>query len=486
MKLIFFLLFVHLMLSAYAQNSQPLVISNVSIIDCTGKPAQPGMTVIIENGRIRTITTVHKAKASPNAVVVDGTGKYLIPGLWDMHVHGTPLPGFSELYVANGVTGVRDMYWFPSELKKLRESLESGKRVGPRILSAGRIVDGPKPFWPGSVAVSNAEEGRKAVQTVKSEGSDFVKVYSLLPREGYFAIVAEAKKQRIPFAGHVPDSISSAEASDAGQKSIEHLTGVLMDCSTKVNELRQARIEALSQSEAALFRLWGMQAQTILDTYSEEKANMLFKKFAANKTWHCPTLIVMLNITRLDDEKLKDDPRTQYMPIFIKSMWDPKNDARFRNASPERYAMMRKTHAMERSLIVKMRKAGVEFLAGTDAINPYCYPGFSLHEELALLVNAGLTPMEALQAATRNPARFLELEKTLGTVERGKIADLVLLNANPLENIQNTTQIQAVIQNGKLYDRKQLDDLLEKAKKSAATLIGELPLEGLHAGSCCH
>ncbi|MCW5935584.1 MAG: amidohydrolase family protein [Fimbriimonadia bacterium] len=483
--ILFGLILVFSLMTFPAQNHPTLVIRNVNLIDGTGKPLQANRAVTIQKGKIVSIALDSKAKPPAGAIVIDGTGKYLIPGLWDMHVHGTPLPGFSELYIANGVTGVRDMYWNPKEMDALRQNLKSGKRTGPRVIAAGRIVDGPKPFWPGSIAVSNAEEGRKAVHTVKSEGSDFVKVYSLLPREGYFAITQEAKKLKIPFAGHVPDSVRVYEASDAGQKSIEHLTGILLECSSKADELFQARVDAMKNNES-LFRLWGTQSSIVIATFSEEKANALFKKFVQNNTWQCPTLVTMRNISHLDDETLKTDSRLAYVPIFIRAMWDPKTDRRFQSYTPERYEMMRKTTQKERSLIALMQKSDVKLLAGTDAINPYCYPGFSLHEELELFVQVGLTPMEALQTATRNPAQFLGLEKTLGTIEKGKIADMVLLDANPLADINNTKRIAAVIQGGKLFDRASLDALLESVKKSMGSFRSATPSEFFWAGCCPH
>jgi imidazolonepropionase-like amidohydrolase len=327
------------------------------------------------------------------------------------------------------------------------------------MMLAGPIVDGPKPVWQGSVAAGTEAEGRQAVRQTKAEGYDFVKVYSLLPRDVYLAIADEAKKQRLPFAGHVPYSVTAAEASDAGQKSMEHLYGVLLACSTKEGELSKdqlaARRDPANPDRALLRRL----NQQLLDTYDAEKAAALFAKFKANGTWQVPTLTVLRAMANLNEEAFVRDERLKFMPPSVRDLWNPKGDFRFKSMTPEDFALQRKMFKRNLELVGAMHRAGVEFLAGTDVLNPYCFPGFSLHDELALLVEAGLPPMAALQTATRNPARYFNQLKDFGTVEQGKIADLVLLEADPLKNIKDTTKIGGVIIGGKLLTRVELDKI---------------------------
>jgi imidazolonepropionase-like amidohydrolase len=288
-------------------------------------------------------------------------------------------------------------------------------------------------------------------------GADFVKVYTKLPREAYLSIADEAKTQGLPLTGHLPESVSAAEASDLGQKSIEHLTGVEMACSDRENELRREAVATLAKADnqvaMELLRRIGARAA---DSFSDTKARALYAGFVRNGTWQVPTLTVLHSLVSLDDPKFTADARVKYMPPSLRSYWS------LIKLSPETVAMLKRAYKRETGLVRAMHQAGVPFLAGTDAPGvPYVFPGFSLHEELAQLVSeGGFTPLEALQAATRDPARFFGLEKDLGTVEPGKLADLILLDADPLADIHNTTKIAAVVANGRLLPRRELDQML--------------------------
>ncbi|HXG92511.1 MAG TPA: amidohydrolase family protein [Blastocatellia bacterium] len=451
------------------QDGQPnsLVINNVTVIDATGKPPMPGMTVVIRDGRIATIARGLKAKMAAGTRVIDGSGKYLIPGLWDMHVHEWDKDYFLPLFIVNGITGVRDMFGPLALIKQWREEMKAGTLTGPHIIAAGQIVDGPKPVWPGSIAVSNAEDGVKAVNKVKQDGSDFVKVYSLLPRDGFFAIAAEAKRQGMVFAGHVPVSVTAAEASDAGQKSIEHLTGLFSGCSSKEEELMKASLERKETGLAGFVKSFVEDGAKALESYDDKKAAALFARFKKNGTWMTPTLTVLRAIAYVGDEDFRNDPRMKYVPPFLKyGMWGPTAFG-LNIRTPGDNAIAKKLFQKQLEMVGAMNRAGVDILAGTDTPNPYVFPGFSLHDELALLVKAGLTPMQALQAATRNAARYLGMLDSTGTIEQGKLADLVLLDANPLADINSTRKIQAVIVGGRLIDRAALDEMLGKIEAMA-------------------
>jgi imidazolonepropionase-like amidohydrolase len=435
-----------------SESLAPLLLAHVTVIDVAGGVPKPDMTVVITGDHISEIGEAGKVVAPPGATVVDAAGKFLIPGLWDMHVHWYNRDTLT-LFTANGVTGVREMFG-NSDLLRWRQDIAKGSLSGPRMIVASPIIDGPQPVWPNSIVAANEDEGRKAVINVKKWGADFVKVYSLLPRDAYFAIADEAKKQGLTFAGHVPFSVSPAEVSDAGQKSIEHLTGILIECSDKETELRKGIVQGRSPAARA-------RAESIaLETYSDRKASELFARFVKNETWQCPTLTVLRSRAYLGDENFRIDQRLKFIPPPMQQRWS----LRIANRNEGNYANAKKVFQKELEIVGAMRKAGVPLLAGTDTGNPFCFPGFSLHEELALLVIAGLTPVDALRSATLNPAKFLGLDKTMGTIEQGKVADLVLLDANPLEDVQNTQRIDAVISHGRLFDRKALDKMLAQAE----------------------
>ncbi|MDQ6786302.1 MAG: amidohydrolase family protein [Acidobacteriota bacterium] len=457
----------------------PFVFTHVTVIDVTGAPSKSGMTVIIAGNRIEAIGKTGKVKTPKDAQIIDATGKFLIPGLWDMHVHTGNKEIFLPLYIANGITGVRDMGGDLEEptgnlsirfvqLKLWKKAIAEGTLLGPRIVAAGFMVDGAKPTWQGAIGVANEIEARQAVDVLASLGVDFIKVYSRLSPEAYFAIADEAKKQHIPFAGHVPRTVSAMEASDAGQKSIEHFTQVLLTCSTRESEFRQQRLEWAALPIQQARNLSRAQDKQILDTYSEEKSTTLFAHFRKNETWQVPTLSVLRTSGFAQiDSTIYDNPLIKYVPKAIRDRWNPDKIVYPLAITPAELAGRKELFEKYLALVSAMHRAGVEFMAGTDSANPYVVPGFSLHEELQLFVKAGLTPMQALQSATINPAKYLNMQDELGTIEKGKLADLVLLDANPLEDISNTKKINAVVMNGRLLDRKTLDKMLADVEAEA-------------------
>jgi hypothetical protein len=443
--------------------AQPLVIKRVTVIDATGKPGQPDMTVVIAGNRIVAVSPWNKAKAPKSAQVVDGTGKFLIPGLWDMHMHYFPsnrAAQYDLLYLANGVLGVREMAG-PPNAGEWRASRAASDKPAPSVFLASPLLDGPKPFRPGvSISVADETQARQAVARQKEFGADFIKVYSLLPRDAYFAIADEARKRSIPFVGHVPLSVKASEASDAGQKSIEHLTGVALGCS--------GQEEALSAEVARLTEMtdmWPVGALTgrAFESYDQSKAQSLFARFVKNGTWQCPTLTAIRSVSRLLAPELSNDQRLKYVPKELRSYWEnSRNDSNV--LTPEERSALPLFFSGSIRIVGDMHRAGVSILAGTDT----GIKGFSLHDELALLVESGMSPMAALQAATSNAARFMGQLDRRGTIETGKIADLVLLDKNPLADIHNTRSIQAIVLNGKLMPRAALDAMLAEAEALAA------------------
>ena len=448
--------------------NRPLILTHVTVIDATGSPAKPDMRVVIRDHKITAIDRKGAIMPPNDGDIVDATGKFLIPGLWDMHVHTGRKDIFLPLYIANGVTGVRDMggdIEDPNgELSSLsgryvqlslwREAIEEGSLLGPRLVIAGFLIDGFK--WPGNIAATNAEDGRQAVDVLKKMGVDFVKVKSFLSKDAFLAIAAEARRQHMVLAGHVPDAVRVADASDVGQKSIEHLTGIALGCSTIELQLMDEKAQAFAARDRERYASIEPRATA---TFDPTIATALFSRFVTNGTWQAPTL-VELRRNAIGEDSAQNDPLWVYLPAPLRDWWSKSRNA----VAPIRGQAL---FASDLSLTQKMHKSGVMFLAGTDTPNPSIVPGFALHDELKLLVSAGFSPMEALQTATLNPARYLDKEKDLGTIEIGKLADMVLLDANPLDDISNTQTIRAVIVNGRYLSRETLDAMLAGVQAAA-------------------
>jgi imidazolonepropionase-like amidohydrolase len=448
--------------SLVAGQEPMLAITHVNLIDATGAPVRTDMTVLVEGKRISEIGKSAEMPVPKAAKVVDAGGKYLIPGLWDMHVHeifGAWLPEDEKiiplLFVANGVTGVRDMGGDLEPLKKWRARIADGKMVGPRMIIAGPMLDGPTPQFPSSAPVKDAADGRRIVDELQKNGADFIKIQSLIPRDGYFAAAEEAKKDGIVFAGHVPDKVRATEASNAGQKSIEHLTGVFEGCSTVEDELMAAPR--------------GPGRGRFLSTHDPGRAQKLIALFVKNQTWQTPTLYWERGEWLIEQTNSGVDPLVKYAPAaWRERTWPMFTRDILSGWSTDPVADREKFFQAELKMVGEMNKAGAPILAGTDtAAGVRVYPGFSLHEELELLVRAGLTPMEALQAATLNAGKYLGLADT-GTIEKGKRADLVLLDSNPLADIKNTRKIRSVVLAGRYFSREDLDHLLAKVEEAAA------------------
>jgi imidazolonepropionase-like amidohydrolase len=442
-----------------------LVFAHVTVIDVTGGYAQPDMTVVINGDRITEMGASGKIRLPKNAEVVDATGKFLIPGLWDMHVHtffGKWVPGGREvtlpLFVANGITGVRDMGSDLDSILEARKEISQGTLFGPRMVVAGPMLDGPKTQFPASISIPTPEDGRRAVDMLKTRGVDFIKIQSYVPRDAYFAIADECKKRNITFVGHVPDAIRASEASNAGQKSFEHLIGIFEGSSIVEDELLKG------PKGPARF----------LETYDAPREGALIALLAKNETWQCPTLYWERGQWLIDAPELKDevahDPDAKYAPVFWREKgWPEFTAGILKNLDIDPLAVRGKFVEHELDIVRKLHAAGVPFLAGTDCpAGVDVLPGFSLHRELERFVAAGFTPLEALQTATINPAKFLDRLSDLGTVEKGKIADLVLLDANPLDDIRNTQKISAVILNGRYFSREDLNRILRDVQRNAS------------------
>ena len=453
------LLLVTALTSGHFDQSRRLFIEHVVVVDVNAGRVLPDITVEISD---RTIAAMGHDLRVPTrgATVVDGRGKYLIPGLWDMHVHLSFPEGAAKVFlpmmVANGVLGARDMHSFLPVILAIKRDVASGAQIGPRLFVAGTAIDGPNSYLPGARIVHTPEEAKTAVRELKVAGVDFIKVYSSLPRDLYLAVANEAKSEGIPFVGHVPYPVTAAEASDAGQRSLEHLTEVDVGTSSEEGAIKAEELAAMNEKHGYI-----PDPDRLRSTFDSAKANALFARFKRNDTWQVPTLTVFYEEREIAEPGLQaQDSLIAYMPELLRNYW--------RSLPVSIATKMVALYGVHSDLVGRLNRVGVPLLAGSDSPNPFVYPGFGIHDELALLVRAGLTPAQALRTATINPARFLGLSDSLGTVAVGKVADLVLLDGNPLTDIANTKRIRAVVQGGKLFNRDALDAMLASAKARAA------------------
>jgi hypothetical protein len=450
-------------------------IAHVTVIDPTDGRSQQDMAIVINGNDIESVVPAIQLQLPSSAKVISGKGMFVIPGLWDMHVHFRDMDRDLKMDVANGVLGIRNMGGIAKEVFAMRQQIAAGQRLGPRIVASGPIIDGPNSWSNPSftISVATPEAGRDTIRSLKQQGADFIKVYDGLPRDVYYAIADETKKLSLPFAGHVPSSVSVQEASSAGQRTLEHGFGVLRGGSTTEHEyIKQASDqsvfrEAMQTKNFSLIPAKIARNDTLmLDHFSRKQADETYRLLAKNNTFITPTFVAERSLTFIDDLDKKGDPRTQYVSADELKWWKPENGMLTKYRTPEYIAVRKREYAMLMKEFHRAQSLGVGFLAGTDITIPYTFPGFSLHDELQLFVDAGFTSLEALQTATTNPAILFGLEKSWGRVASGYTANFVLLRGDPLEEISNAEKIDAVVLNGEFLDRSQLDKMLSEAQVS--------------------
>lgn len=477
-----------LLLFGCAQRQPPSVaIRGVTVVDVIGGSLRSGHTVVVAGNRITAVGPANQVRIPHDAELVDAPGGFLIPGLWDMHVHSvanvaldTPIESVAArdwhfpLFLAFGVTGVRVMNDGTGDVtlgltNSIRRRLTEGDLSGPaRLIAAGPAVDGDPRLGSNAVVVRTAAEARAVVQDLASNGADLIKVYENLSREAYFAIMDEARRKGIPVDGHVPFRVTPVESADAGQRTVEHPEALALACSTVADAERErfARVLAgygrLPENEQLLVQFRHYRA--LYDSRDPAACSSTIEAFRRNGVAVTADLVAYHHVVHAD-EILAEETNMRLVPPAIRHNWQERSDS---EAIQEFQSILRPIVSLELENVRLFNEAGVTLLAATDVGVPFQVPGFSLHEELVRLTEAGLTSLEALQTATVNPARVLGMADSLGTVEPGKFADLILLDANPLEDIRNTRKIRAVLADGRLFRRADLDRLLAEVDAPAS------------------
>jgi len=415
-----------------------LAIVGATVVPMDREGTLSDQTVLVRGSTILAVAPAAEIEVGA-ATVVDGHGKWLVPGLADMHVHMMEERDL-ELFLLNGVTVVRDLFGSPRNLR-WREAIGRGEMKGPTLVLAGPIIDGDPPVWPGSAVVTTPEAARREVQAQKKAGYDWLKVYNGLTTDVYQAVLAEAKAQGMPVAGHVPKAVGIEAVLASGQRSIEHLDGYVP-----------------------------FRGELHTD-------DAIVKKTAEQKVWNSATLIVTENFAHLDrPESLAGTRGLELMSANVRSSWDPKNDFRLKTFTPAMFEEGRKRNQLRRQLVGKLAGAGARLVLGTDTGNPYVVPGFAVHEELKLLVAAGLTPWQALRTGTMAASEMLDTPGAFGVVKAGARADLLLVDRDPLADVGALADPPVVILRGVLHKREQLLAAIQSAKKpSIADRLAALP-----------
>ena len=422
-------------------NSPEIVFTDVNVVPMKSEVILPNQTVVIKEGRIAEIGPYATTKISNKALQIDGTGKYLMPGLADMHTHV-----WSEndliLFLANGVTTIRNMGGAPIHLE-FRKKIQKGELLGPDIYTAGPVIDGFPPIWPGSVEVEGPYNARKVITEQKEAGYDFIKIYNNLSKSGFEAIMSIAKEYDIPVAGHVPFNITLQKALESGMACIEHFEGYGI---------------ALQADDSPFINNTSFSMTGAWEYLDDEKLTNIVLKTKASGVWNCPTMVVFqkMFINADDVEKMLNKLEMQYVAPVIKNKW------RERDYNEDIAAKADQIYKARRKLLRLLHEQNANILSGTDSGNPFTVHGFSMHEELRYFIDAGFLPYEAIKTGTVDAAKFLNATEEFGTVEVGRIANLLLLENNPLDDIANLSKIAGVMIRGKWLSARELRLMLQE------------------------
>lgn len=456
----------------------PIAIINTSVVDVAAGVIRPNQTVIIDRKQIQIVGPTDEVIIPETAIRIDGGNRFLMPSLWDMHTHifkVTPLLDM-PLYIGYGVTNVRDMASCPKandpfaacpeDFMRWTEQANNDQLVGPRVqgiaswhLNGPGIHDQIKGV-PEFFGAANAEQAREFVRYYADKNADkypgkvdAIKVYNYISKEAYFALVDEAKKSGLDVVGHRPLAISAIEAAQH-QKSIEHARFILHESFAGSADLRESVTKGI----------WSEDRRKMIDEHDPQMANAIFAAMKQSGTWYVPTHLTRRVDAYGDDALILEDPILRYLHPLMKWQWlEDVNKVISEAPSPQDRQTYRDFYHKGLELTGAAHRAGVKVLVGTD----YIVAGITVHNELEQLVMAGLSPVDAIRAATVLPAEYFGLQNKYGGVAAGMKADLILLNKNPFEDIRNTQSIEAVIFNGNLYNRKKLDEISDAVEGRA-------------------
>jgi hypothetical protein len=438
-----------------------ILIQNGQIIDLEKGIVLRG-DILISDGRIQKVLPSGSDTSLKAKTRIDAEGKFILPGFWDNHVHfrgGDSLidanKNFLKLFLANGITTVRDAGGdLTASVMDWKREIAANRLIGPTIFTSGPKIDGPHATWPGSLEVQNDEDIFKALDSLQSIPVDFVKLYdSQISGENYLKTISEAENRGLITSGHMPFTVTLEETIGAGIDAIEHLYYVMKGCSSKEDEITQQLIDKK-------MGFWDAMP-LLMASYQDSVARHTFDDLKANNVYVVPTLYIGKTLSYLDVVSHERDPYLHYMGTGVIKTYKGRID-RAMNSSEKAIADRKALDTLFGILTKRLNDAHVGLLAGSDcgAFNSYVYPGISLHKELRAMVDAGISPLEALRTSAYNGAKFLQKEADFGIIAKGKVSDLVILDANPLEDIGNTEKIYAVIKGDSIYKKERLDRIL--------------------------
>lgn len=443
------------------------LIRHATIINIADEKTVPHQAIAIKNDVIVAVgldEVITKAWKAENTIDVEN--RYIIPGLWDMHVHFGGGPDLIEenkallpLYVANGITTIRDCSGdLPNQVLQWREEINRGKLFGPRLLTSGAKIEGIAPVWKGTIEVGSKADVHKALDRLQQDGVDFVKITeNTLKPELFLYALSEAKKRGLQTSGHIPMSLTVQQAIEAGLSSIEHIGYAFKAGSNQEQSIvKDFANEKLTRQQAA---------QRLRETFDRTTALKAYRTFAQHNVYVTPTLNGSQIITYLDQNNHNDDEYLKYIGPKLRETYNWRIE-RANKATSEQVKQRHQRFERNANLLSLLQQAGVTVMAGTDAgfLNSFNYPGVGLHDELNLFVKYGLSPVEALRSATQAGPAWFGQQNKYGSISQGKVADIVILNKNPLESIAATRSIETVVMKGQVYDREALDKMMAKAK----------------------
>lgn len=424
--------------------------------------------VVVGGNKIIAVRPNSKLKLRKDSRIINAKGKYVIPGLWDMHVHvveeGEGYQWQFPLFIANGIIGFREMWGNRNVIDSIRREMQKGTMPFFHFKASGHILDGKKVFWEGSLSAGDTTTALRLVDSLINAKVDFIKIYSFLEPEVFDVVAKKCREKNVQFAGHVPHRVWLTTASESGMASMEHLYGFLVEaCSfpDSAMKLKRNNTDNFESGMEPKVRIMKARASEkfMLDMFSESRMRAIAIVLKRNNTYIVPTVVTNRGGYFSNDPSFTNDARLKYLSPQAREEWKEETASDIKKNTSEDWQNKRKRYEVEKTIIKILWQEKVPILAGTDSYNSYAFPGFSLHDEMALFVEFGMTPLDALRSATINPVKYFKMTDSLGTIEPGKRADMVLLNANPLTKITNTKNIYAVMVNGKLFNSADLDKL---------------------------